>query len=129
MSAARVKLLLDENVSPNVAAELARVDGLDACHVRDRGLLAATDAEVLERAYDEDRVLVTANVADFLKLARARDVHPGIVLFEDGALPRAEQLRLIRLAVAAIAALGDLVNKVLWVATDGTTGVEKIPTP
>jgi len=129
VSAARVKLLLDENVSPNVAAELARVDGLDACHVRDRGLLAATDAEVLERAYDEDRVLVTANVADFLKLARARDVHPGIVLFEDGALPRAEQLRLIRLAVAAIAALGDLVNKVLWVATDGTTGVEKIPTP
>ncbi|HVJ93681.1 MAG TPA: DUF5615 family PIN-like protein [Labilithrix sp.] len=124
-----MKLLLDENVSPNVAAELARVDGLDACHVRDRGLLAATDAEVLERAYDEDRVLVTANVADFLKLARARDVHPGIVLFEDGALPRAEQLRLIRLAVAAIAALGDLVNKVLWVATDGTTGVEKIPTP
>ena len=129
MSAARVKLLLDENVSPKVAAELARVDGLDACHVRDRGLLAATDAEVLERAYDEDRVLVTANVADFLKLARARDVHPGIVLFEDGALPRAEQLRLIRLAVAAIAALGDLVNKVLWVATDGTTRVEEIPAP
>jgi predicted nuclease of predicted toxin-antitoxin system len=32
--------------------------------VRDRGLLAATDAEVLDRAYDEDRVLVTANVGD-----------------------------------------------------------------
>jgi len=61
VSVARVKLLLDENVSPRVAEELARVDALDACHVRDRGLLSATDAEVLERAYDEDRILVTAN--------------------------------------------------------------------
>lgn len=127
MSAARVKLLLDENVSPKVAEELARVDGLDACHVRDRGLLAATDRDVLERAYDEDRILVTANVDDFLKLALACDVHPGIVLFEDGAVPRAEQLRLIRLAVAAIAALGDLVNKVLWIAADGSTRVEDVP--
>lgn len=127
MSVARVKLLLDENVSPKVAEELAHVDGLDTCHVRDRGLLSATDAEVLERAYDEDRILVTANVADFLKLARARDVHPGIVLLEDGALPRADQLRLIRLAMAAIAALGDLVNKVLWIAADGAARVEEVP--
>jgi predicted nuclease of predicted toxin-antitoxin system len=125
-----VKLLLDENVSPNVAEDLARIDGLDACHVRDRGLLSATDREVLDRAYDEDRILVTANIADFLKLARARDMHPGIVLLEDGALPRADQLRLIRLAVAAIAAAGgDLLNKVLSVAQDGSTRVEEIPAP
>jgi predicted nuclease of predicted toxin-antitoxin system len=124
-----VKLLLDENVSPKVGEELARVDGLDACHVRDRGLLAASDAEVLEQAYDEDRVLVTANVGDFLKLAGARDVHPGIVLLEDGALPRAEQLRLLRLAAAAIAQLGDLLNKIVWVAPDGTVRVEDIPPP
>ncbi len=124
-----MKLLLDENISPKVAEELARKGGLDACHVRDRGLLAATDAEVLERAYDEDRVLVTANVGDFLKLARARDVHPGIVLLEDGALPRAEQLRLLRLAAAAISQLGDLLNKVVWVAADGSMRVEDIPPP
>ena len=124
-----MKLLLDENVSPNVAAELARIDGLDVCHVRDRGLLAASDAEVLERAYDEDRILVTANVADFLKLARAREVHPGIVLLEDGALPRAEQLRLIRVAVSAISKLGDLVNSVVWIAADGSARVESIPPP
>jgi predicted nuclease of predicted toxin-antitoxin system len=124
-----VKLLLDENISPKVAEELARVDGLDACHVRDRGLLAATDAEVLERAYDEDRVLVTANVGDFLKLARARDVHPGIVLLEDGALQRAEQLRILRVAAAAMAPLGDLINKVVWVAGDGSTRVQDIPPP
>jgi predicted nuclease of predicted toxin-antitoxin system len=41
-----VKLLLDENLSPKVAEALAREDGIDACHARDRGLLRATDAEV-----------------------------------------------------------------------------------
>ena len=79
------KLLLDENLSPRVAKALC-VDGVDAVHVRDRGFLGATDAQVLELVYNEDRALVTANVADFVKLARARALHAGIVLVEDGAL-------------------------------------------
>ena len=56
-------------------------------------------------------------------------MHPGIILFEDGALLRADQLRLIRLAVATVAAVGDLVNKVLWIAADGSTRVEEVPPP
>jgi len=95
-----VKLPLDENISPKVALALAAADEIDACHVRDRGLLAAADSEVLDRAFIEDRVLVTANVGDFLKLAHAREVHPGIILLEDGAAPRAEQLRQVRPAAA-----------------------------
>ncbi len=102
MSVVLVKLLLDENISPKVATALAHEDGVYVCHARDRGLLAATDGEVLERAFIEDRVLVTANVADFVKLAHAREIHPGIVLLEDGALPRDEQIRLVRAAVAAL---------------------------
>jgi len=54
-----VKLLLDENLSPKVAESLACDDGLYACHTRDRGLLGATDPEVLERAFVEDRIFVT----------------------------------------------------------------------
>jgi predicted nuclease of predicted toxin-antitoxin system len=57
---------------------LACGDGLDACHVRERGLLGATDAEVLERAFSEARVFVTKNVGDFAKLANARELHAGI---------------------------------------------------
>lgn len=121
-----MKLLLDENISPRVAETLAREDGIDACHVRDRGLLAASDHDVLERAFVEDRVLVTANVCDFLELARARDVHPGIILLEDGALARAEQLRLIRGVLSLLPEIGDLVNKVLWLASDGRTELEEI---
>jgi uncharacterized protein with PIN domain len=64
-----VKLLLDENLSPRVA-EILRRDGIDVCAVRDRGLLEATDPEVFYKAFDEDRIVVTANVGDFEELAR-----------------------------------------------------------
>jgi predicted nuclease of predicted toxin-antitoxin system len=55
-----VKLLLDENISPKVALDLC-ADGIDAIAVRDRNMLEATDREVFQRAYDEDRIVVTKN--------------------------------------------------------------------
>ncbi|MGD0678389.1 MAG: DUF5615 family PIN-like protein [Polyangiaceae bacterium] len=122
-----VKLLLDENLSPRVAETLCREDAIDACHVRDRGLLEATDHEVLERAYAEDRVVVTCNVGDFVKLARARDLHPGIVLLEDGGLVRAEQLIVIRRAVAALRLERDLLNRVIRIWLEGDVVFEARP--
>ncbi len=117
-----LKLLLDENLSPAVAVALRR-DGIDAAHVRDRGLNGATDAVVMDRAFTEDRVLVTKNVGDFDKLARARTLHAGIVLIEDGVLVRSEQEEVTRQAVAAIElelkAGRDMVNRVLRIATSG----------
>ena len=64
-----VKLLLDENLTPAAAVALV-ADGVDAYHVRDRGILGATDAELLERAYQEDRILVTSTTSTG---SRARD--------------------------------------------------------
>ncbi|MEZ4712224.1 MAG: DUF5615 family PIN-like protein [Caldilineaceae bacterium] len=87
-----MKFLVDEDLSPKVAERLRVDDGLDVVHIRDRGLLGALDPSVLQRAYEEDRILVTANVRDFHRLARARELHPGIVLVLDGALSRDEQL-------------------------------------
>jgi len=86
-----VKLLLDENLSPRVAIDL-RADGHDVAHLRERGRLGTADPEVLELAFGEDRLLVTANVGDFRKLAAAREVHAGIILLLDGGLRRDEQL-------------------------------------
>jgi hypothetical protein len=40
----------------------------------------------------EDRILVTSDVDNFAKLARAATVHAGLVSFEDGGLLRADQL-------------------------------------
>ncbi len=121
-----MKLLLDENLSPKVAEVLASDDGLDVCHIRDRGLLGATDPEVLERAFAEDRIFVTKNVSDFEKLAKARELHAGIVLIEQGDLTRDEQLALMRRVVEKVEGV-DLVNHVLRVGEDGSMTIEPMP--
>lgn len=123
----KVRLLLDENVSPKVAEALAKEDGVDACHVRDRGMLAASDNEVLEKAYAEDRILVTANVDDFAKLARAREMHAGIILLEAGDLLRDEQLQVLRRAVRALEHERDLVNRVLRISREEQLVFEEAP--
>lgn len=107
-----VKLLLDENLSPSAAVVLA-ADGIDACHVRDRGLLGASDRDVLERAYQEDRVLVTLNIDDFVKLAHVQEIHAGVVFIERAGLRRDEQVELIRKVVAKLVEHGAMINELL----------------
>ena len=125
-----VKLLLDENLSPAVAVALGQ-SGLDVIHVRDRGLTGATDPQVLDAAFKEDRILVTANVADFDKLARARDLHAGIVFIEGGDLLRHEQEAIIRRAVAAIEQEyqtgHDVVNRVVFIGRGMAANFEELP--
>jgi predicted nuclease of predicted toxin-antitoxin system len=120
-----VKLLLDENISPAAAVALA-ADGVDAWHVRDRGLEGTTDHELLDRAYQEDRILVTLNVGDFEKLVRERELHAGVVLIERAGLLRDEQIELMRSVAAALAEHGDLINQVLRVAEDGAMTFENL---
>lgn len=66
-----MKLLLDEMYSERVAESLRERDH-DAAHVREIGLGGAVDAEVLARAAEEDRTVVTENAADFLPLLDQR---------------------------------------------------------
>jgi predicted nuclease of predicted toxin-antitoxin system len=126
-----LRLLIDEDLSPRVAQSLREEDGVDAVAVRDRGKLGATDQAVIELAFDENRILVTANVADFVRLATARQVHAGIVLLEDGDLGRDAQLAVVREAVRAIEAElragRDMVNRVLRISLDGTKTFEVVP--
>jgi len=121
------KLLLDENLSPKVAERLRMEDGLDAVHVRDRGLLRTPDDVLLERAFQEDRVLVTCNVEDFVGFAGVRELHAGLVLVEEGDLPREQQLQVVRRAVTAMNVKPDMANVVLRVSVDGKLVFEEIP--
>ena len=73
---------------------------------------------MLEKAYSEDRILVTANVDDFARLARARVLHVGIILLEAGDLLREEQLRVLRRAVGVLKDERDLVNRVLRISRE-----------
>jgi predicted nuclease of predicted toxin-antitoxin system len=79
-----MKLLLDEHHSPKVAAQLVKA-GFDVVaassqdHTRN-----ITDEDLLAVATDDDRVIVTENIADFAPLAArwAADgrKHPGIIV-------------------------------------------------
>jgi predicted nuclease of predicted toxin-antitoxin system len=126
-----MKFIIDEDLSPRVARYLCQEFYFDAIAVRDRGLLGATDPEVLEYALKEDRILVTANIRDFEKLASAAEIHAGIVLMLDGDLRAAEQIELmvevVRVLQVEIAAGKDLVNRVLYISTSGTARFENIP--
>lgn len=66
-----MRLLLDEMYGERVAELLAGHEH-DAVHVREVGLGGARDADVLTRAVEEHRTLVTENAADFLPLLDQR---------------------------------------------------------
>jgi predicted nuclease of predicted toxin-antitoxin system len=104
---------------------------IDAVAVRDRGLLGAPDYEVLEYAFREDRILITANVRDFERFAKVREVHAGIVLMMDGDLLRTEQIDVVKQAIAVIKAHleagQDMINQVFYIAVDGTQRFESLP--
>jgi predicted nuclease of predicted toxin-antitoxin system len=126
-----MKFIIDEDVSPRVARYLCQEFCLDAIAVRDRGLLGATDSVVLEYAFQEDRILVTANIRDFEKLAARVEVHAGIVLMQDGDLLAAEQIEVmatvVRVLQSEILVGRDLVNRVLYVSISGTARIEDLP--
>jgi predicted nuclease of predicted toxin-antitoxin system len=126
-----MKFIIDEDLLPRVARYLCQEFCFDAIAVRDRGLLGATDPEVLEYAFKEDRILVTANIRDFEKLAGAAEINAGIVLMLDGDLRAVEQIELmadvVRFLQVEIAAGKDLVNRVLYISISGIARFENIP--
>lgn len=73
-----LKLLLDENVPPQVATEL-RQSGYDVVHVRDVGLKGCKNSELMAFAHEKGRCLVTLD-ADFADLRyHPLGSHAGII--------------------------------------------------
>lgn len=66
-----MRLLLDEMYSERVGELLVEASH-DAVHVRSVGLGGAPDNDVLARAADDARTLITENAADFLPLLDQR---------------------------------------------------------
>jgi predicted nuclease of predicted toxin-antitoxin system len=90
-----MRFLLDENVSYRVCAHLKEA-GHDAVHVSEIGLTSTSDHLILERARDEDRVLISGD-HDFVQLLFASgDTRPSVILIRDiDALPSADLAALL----------------------------------
>lgn len=119
-----MRLLLDEHVPPAVADRLG-AKGHDVVAVARRSdLRGASDLVVLAAATSEDRILVTADIGDFMRLAGrlalSGEHQPGIVLVSTRSFPTSS--RGIGRLVSAIDALGreagyeGLRDRVTWLA-------------
>ena len=92
-----MRFLLDENQSPRVADHLAEA-GHDVVHVRDLDMRTSPDADILEVAREDDRVVVSADVDFGELLARSNADRPSILLFRRQQQRRARQLAALILA-------------------------------
>ncbi len=94
-----MRFFIDKDLSPSLVEE-CHAAGYDATCSRDRGKLGATDRAVASLCMEEDRILVTNNVGDFLALAREAGLHPGIVVMP--LATRSEEREWMATAIASI---------------------------
>lgn len=88
-----MRLLLDEQYSPEIAEQLSR-RGYDVVAVKgNRELEGMADEPLLRVATEQGRALLTNNVSDFAPLSRAwvsrGEQHMGLIFTSDESMPRA----------------------------------------
>ena len=120
-----MRFLVDQNLSPLVAAHL-RDAGHDAIHTGDRELATAADAEILDVAAAEVRVVVSADTDFGTLLAQRAASHPSVVLIRLRSPRRA--LELAALLEANLAAVeDDLEAGAVVVLEDERVRVRRLP--
>ena len=84
-----MKLLLDQGTPRSAATILCRA-GFDAVHTGEIGLAEAEDSEIIRRASDEDRIIVTLDADFHTHLASAQALKPSVIRIRIEGLRAAE---------------------------------------
>lgn len=120
-----MKFLIDANLSPRLA-ELLAAAGHDAIAVREIGLASASDDEILDRAAEEDRIVVSHDTDFGALLAFRRSSKPSFVLIRSSdPLTVDEQAELLIANVDAVAA--DLRSGAIVTFARGHLRVRQLP--
>jgi predicted nuclease of predicted toxin-antitoxin system len=94
-----MKLLLDQGL-PLSAAALLRETGIDSIHVGEIGMSEAEDADIIQRARDEGRIVATLDADFHTLLALNVAIAPSVIRIRIERL-RAQALTNLLLAVIA----------------------------
>lgn len=73
-----MKFLLDQG-TPRSAATLLRRAGWDVVHTGEIGMAEAEDSEIIRRAFDENRVVVTLDADFHAQLALTQASRPSVI--------------------------------------------------
>lgn len=120
-----MRFLVDQNRSP-LLAQLLREAGHDAVHTEDLGLERAEDDELIMRARDEGRVIVSGDTDFSALLALSHETSPSVILFRQRFARRATQQAGGLLSnLDEIAA--DLEAGAIVVFTDSSIRVRRLP--
>ena len=120
-----MRFVLDANLSPGIVQDLTGA-GYEAVHVVDLGMLAASDAEILERCEADGSVLVTADTDFPMLVALRKATSPSIVLMRGVAvLPPSTHAELLVSNLRSV--IDDLVRGAIVTITPRRVRVRDLP--